>query len=75
MKSLLQDSLVLPKAGGIVFAGSSSFFFWKNIKQDLAPLNVINRGFGGSTLPEVLYFANRSIIKYKPNAVVIYCEK
>ena len=69
-----QDSTELPKTNGIVFAGSSSFFFWKNIKQDLAPLNVINRGFGGSTLPEVLYYANRSIVKYQPKTVVIYCE-
>jgi lysophospholipase L1-like esterase len=69
-----QDSVQMPEAGKIVFAGSSSFYFWKNAQSDLAPLPVINRGFGGSTLPEVIYYADRSILKYKPKTVVIYCE-
>ncbi len=64
----------MPAAGGIVLAGSSSFYFWKNAEKDLAPLPVINRGFGGSTLPEVSYYVEQTILKYKPKTVVIYCE-
>ena len=37
-----------PAPGGIVFAGSSSFTLWTTLADDLAPLPVINRGFGGS---------------------------
>ncbi|TAH09959.1 MAG: hypothetical protein EAZ14_08380 [Runella slithyformis] len=69
-----QDSVQTPAAGQIVFTGSSSFFFWKNAKADLAPLPIVNRGFGGSTFPEVTYYANRNAIKYQPKTVVIYCE-
>jgi lysophospholipase L1-like esterase len=68
-----QDKTQNPRMGQIVFAGSSSFRFWKNAAQDLG-IPVVNRAFGGSTLPEVLHFADRTIIKYQPKTVVIYCE-
>lgn len=69
-----QDSLKMPTQGGIVLAGSSSFLFWKTVRHDLAPLPIINRGFGGSTFPEVIHYLNRSVIKYQPKTVVVYCE-
>ena len=69
-----QDSLQMPEKGGIVLAGSSSFFFWKTVQQDLAPLPIINHGFGGSTFPEVTHYLNRTVIKYQPKTVVVYCE-
>ena len=64
----------MPAAGGIVLAGSSTFTKWTNADKDLAPLPIINRGFGGSTLPEVIHYADRTIFKYHPKTVVIYCE-
>lgn len=68
------DQEKFPAAGGIVFTGSSSFTNWKEAAKDLAPLPIINRGFGGSTFPEVIYYVDRSVIKYQPKTVVIYCE-
>jgi lysophospholipase L1-like esterase len=68
------DAEKMPASGGIVFAGSSSFTNWRTAAADLAPLPIINRGFGGSTLPEVIYYADRTIFKYHPKVVVIYCE-
>ncbi|QRR01849.1 GDSL-type esterase/lipase family protein [Dyadobacter sandarakinus] len=68
------DSREMPAPGGIVLTGSSSFTKWKSAAQDLAPLPIINRGFGGSTLPEVIHYADRTISKYQPKTVVIYCE-
>ena len=69
-----KDAEQMPAPGGIVFTGSSSFTKWTAADKDLAPLPIINRGFGGSTFPEVIYYANRSVVKYKPKTVVIYCE-
>ncbi|MCE6992387.1 GDSL-type esterase/lipase family protein [Dyadobacter sp. CY323] len=69
-----KDAQQMPAPGGIVFTGSSSFTKWQSAAQDLAPLPIINRGFGGSTLPEVIYYADRTVTKYKPKTVVIYCE-
>jgi lysophospholipase L1-like esterase len=33
---------------------------------------VLNRGFGGSVLSDVLVFANRIVVPYKPRVVVLY---
>jgi lysophospholipase L1-like esterase len=68
------DSEKMPARGGIVFTGSSSFTKWQQAGEDLAPLPIINRGFGGSTFPELIHYADRTIFKYDPKTVVIYCE-
>ena len=57
----------------IVFAGSSSFRLWKNMEAAFPGYPVIKRGFGGSCLTDVIYYANDVILKYKPKQVVIYC--
>lgn len=69
-----EDSVNMPAPGGIVFTGSSSFTKWTTAAEDLAPLPIINRGFGGSTFPEVIHYADRTIFKYHPGVVVVYCE-
>ena len=38
----------------------------------MAPLPVINRGFGGSQLAHVVHFAERVVLRYRPRAVVLY---
>lgn len=67
------DSIVTPLQGKIVFAGSSSFTKWKDINQYFPGYPIINRGFGGSNLLDVILYVNESILKYKPKQVVIYC--
>ena len=54
------------------FAGSSSIKLWKTLAEDFIPFNVINRGFGGSQTSDLLYYADRIIIPYKPGIVVVY---
>lgn len=68
-----EDSKVMPPTGAIVITGSSSIRRWHpSMQEDLAPLTVIPRGFGGSTMADVLHFVDRLIIPYRPRAVVIY---
>jgi lysophospholipase L1-like esterase len=62
-----------PPRGGIIFSGSSSIRLWTTLKEDFAGLPVVNRGFGGSMLPEVTAFLDRIVIPHKPALVVIYC--
>ncbi|CAG5069619.1 hypothetical protein DYBT9623_02355 [Dyadobacter sp. CECT 9623] len=69
-----EDAEKMPAPGGIVFTGSSSFTKWQDAAKDLAPLPIINRGFGGSTLPEVIHYADRAVTKYQAKTIVIYCE-
>jgi lysophospholipase L1-like esterase len=61
-----------PPSGVIVFTGSSSIRFWKSLKEDMAPLPVVNRGFGGSQIHQVTHFVDRIVLTYQPRAVVFY---
>lgn len=67
-----QDSLAMPKKGQILFLGSSSFRLWKSFDIDMAGIAAINRGFGGSTLKDALYYFDRMVVKYQPSWVFLY---
>jgi lysophospholipase L1-like esterase len=62
-----------PAPGGIVFTGSSSIRFWSTLAEDMAPLPVRNRGFGGSQMSHLVHFARRIVTPYEPAAVVVFC--
>ena len=68
-----EDRAMRPPLGAIVATGSSSIRRWhSSIKEDLAPLTIVPRGFGGSTMADLLHYVDRIVIPYKPRAVVIY---
>jgi hypothetical protein len=56
----------------ILFTGSSSIRKWDNIDEYFPDHQVINTGFGGSQMRDLLFFADRLILKYMPNKVLIY---
>jgi len=66
------DSLHPPQAGVILFTGSSSIRYWKTLDNDMAPLPVINRAFGGAHISHLNKYVERIVIVYKPQAVVLY---
>lgn len=68
-----QDSAHFPAKNAILFTGSSSFNFWKDMQDYFPNHTVINRGFGGSALPDVIRYAHQIIYPYQPKQVVIYC--
>jgi len=49
-----QDQLHLPPKDSILFIGSSSINFWSTLTQDMSPLSIINRGFGGSYMRDMV---------------------
>jgi len=67
------DKASPPPTGGIVFIGSSSIVLWKSLATDFPGMPVLNRGFGGSQIPEVTFFVGRIVTPYKPRQVVVYC--
>ena len=67
------DSIVMPPMGQIVFAGSSSFARWKDVAMYFPGYPIINRGFGGASLVDLIYYVDEAIIKYQPSQVFIYC--
>lgn len=68
-----QDSISAPPKHPILFVGSSSFRVWKDVQQAFPSYTILNRGFGGSSLPDVIRYENDIIFPYKPKQVVIYC--
>lgn len=68
-----QDRLEEPPEGTVVFTGSSSIRMWSGLTVDFSPLPVLNRGFGGATLPELNAYADRIVFRYKPAVIVVYC--
>ena len=68
-----EDHATMPPKGAIVVTGSSSIRRWHpTLQEDLAPLTVVPRGFGGSTMQDVEHFLDRIVLAYEPRAVAIY---
>ena len=67
-----QDGVQPPPADAILFTGSSSFTFWSTLERDMAPMPVINRGFGGARIQDVVHYAARCVLPYRPRAVVLF---
>src|SRR5688572_1565583 len=68
-----KDSAAFPKAGQILFAGSSSFTMWRDVQDYFPQYSIINRGFGGSSITDLIRYADDIILPYPPKQVVIYC--
>lgn len=66
------DRLAPPRPGAVHFLGSSSFRYWKSLDRDMAPLSVVNRGFGGSQIHDVTYYVQRIVVPFQPRAIVFY---
>lgn len=67
-----RDRADAPHAGGIVFVGSSSIKGWRSLDKDFPGYGAINRGFGGSIIPDSTHFVGRIVTKYQPRQVVLY---
>lgn len=67
-----QDQQNFPGLNQIVFTGSSSIRMWNTLEEDMGNLPVLNRGFGGSTIPEVQHYAEDVIYPYQPEILVLY---
>jgi lysophospholipase L1-like esterase len=56
----------------VLFVGSSSIRLWSTLKEDMAPLPIHNRGFGGSTIAQSNMYFDRIVSPYRPRAIVLY---
>jgi len=57
---------------GILFAGSSSARMWKDPAEDFNNPKILNRGFGGSQIIDLIDNFDQVILKYHPQKIVIY---
>jgi len=68
----LTDSLDPQPPGGTLFVGSSTIRLWEGLDESFPGIHVIPRGFGGSQLDDVLHYAPRIVIPYRPRLIVLY---
>ncbi len=66
------DDRAHPAPGGVLFLGSSSIRYWTDLAADFPGVSVLNRGFGGATFPDVLYYAPRILLPTRPRLIVLY---
>jgi lysophospholipase L1-like esterase len=66
-----EDRASPPPKDAILFVGDSQFTRWKSIHEDLEGYTVINRGFGGSRMSDLLHYTDRIVIPYRPRLIVV----
>ncbi|WP_295211422.1 GDSL-type esterase/lipase family protein [uncultured Chryseobacterium sp.] len=62
-----------PAKNAILLVGSSSFTKWTDVARYFPDKTIINRGFGGSRLTDLNYYANDLLNPYQPKQIMIYC--
>jgi hypothetical protein len=60
-----------PPEGAILFTGASNIRRWNTLTKDFPEHKLIVRGFGGSQIADVVFFADRIVIPYKPKMIVL----
>lgn len=55
-----------------VFTGSSSIRFWEDLEMDCEGAQVVNTGFGGSQMTDLLYFLDETVLRFNASKVYIY---
>jgi beta-glucosidase len=68
-----QDKVNPPQQQAILFTGSSSFTMWKDYQRYFPSFDIINRGFGGSTLSDQIVYYKEATLPYHPRQIIIYC--
>lgn len=68
-----RDSIAFPPKNAILFVGSSSFTMWKDVQEYFPEYIIINRGFGGASLLDVIRYESDIIFPYQPKQIIIYC--
>ncbi len=61
-----------PPPKSLIITGSSTIRRWNNLNSDLPGFDFINRGFGGSTMEDLNYYADRIVFPNDPSGVFIY---
>lgn len=66
-----EDAAKAPPKDVTVFVGASNIRRWQSLPERFKKTPLLNRGFGGSQLSDVAFFAERCVIKYKPKQVYL----
>ncbi|HLR00171.1 MAG TPA: GDSL-type esterase/lipase family protein [Sphingobacterium sp.] len=63
-----------PAPESTFFMGSSTWTQWgKTLEEDFVDYQAVNRGFGGSRIPDLLAYMDPLMMPYKPTRVLFFC--
>ena len=65
------DAAQAPPKDAVLFVGASNIRRWQSLRERFKKTPLLNRGFGGSQLSDVVYFADRCVIKYQPKQIYL----
>jgi lysophospholipase L1-like esterase len=68
----MEDQKFPPPPDPTLFLGSSSIRLWPHLQDSFPDFDVLNRGFGGSSFNDILYYYRRIITPYQAKRLVLY---
>jgi lysophospholipase L1-like esterase len=66
-----EDAAQAPAKGGVLLVGGSNARRWTDVATYFPGHTVLNRGFGGAQLADVLHYADRIVLPYAPRIIVL----
>jgi hypothetical protein len=66
------DSVESYSPESVIFAGSSSIRLWSTLSRDMSPYPVIQRGYGGAKLSDLVIYAERILYPHACRAIVLF---
>ncbi|MEZ5386102.1 MAG: GDSL-type esterase/lipase family protein [Prosthecobacter sp.] len=66
-----EDAAKTPPEGLTLFVGASNIRRWDSLSRRFKKSPVLNRGFGGSQMSDMVHFADRIVIKYRPKQIYL----
>ncbi len=65
------DAANPPPKGAVLLVGGSNARRWTDVADYFPQHHVINRGFGGARLTDVLHFTDRIVLPYAPRLIIL----
>lgn len=66
-----EDAAKAPPKDATLFVGASNIRRWQSLPERFKKTPVLNRGFGGSQISDVVHFADRCVLKYQPKQIYL----
>lgn len=60
-----------PPSSAVLFVGGRDLRLWTTLTEDMAPVPVIQRGFGGAQISHITHYIDRIIRPYQPRAILV----